>query len=305
MATVEVCAPAKINLTLHITGQRADGYHMLDSLVAFASVHDRLTIRPSRDLSLHVSGPEAAGVPDTADNLALRAARLVAGGQGFAMSLEKNLPSAAGIGGGSADAAAALRGVLAARDDADLAQMAEASDDEMTAHAQDILALGADVPMCMLPRPLRARGIGEKLEYVDLPPLYAVLVNPRVPVPTGAVFGALERRENPGMTPDMPSFADAAALIDWLADQRNDLEAPAIAVAPVIAQVLSALRDMEGCGLARMSGSGATCFGLFADVEACRAATQVLHQAYPKWWVAGGGLGAQMTQSMPRVLQEH
>ena len=303
MTAVRVFAPAKINLTLHVTGRREDGYHLLDTLVAFAPVGDRLTFQPGNILSLTVEGPEAAGVPADMDNIALRAAMLAAQGRGAAMVLEKFLPVASGIGGGSSDAAAAFRGMLCFGEPGKAAADSAWAMPEILieTHAHALLDLGADVPMCLVPRPARARGIGEKLDFIELPPLPALMVNPRVPVPTGEVFKRLEVRENPPMPTALPEFPDAASLIRWLAEQRNDLEAPAIALAPAIADALATLDALEGCTLARMSGSGATCFGLFPDIEVARAAVETLRRSRPGWWVAGGLLGDQVARAMPQV----
>lgn len=265
-------APAKINLTLHVTGQRADDYHLLDSLVVFADVGDRVAAGPAGDLTLTVDGPMADGVPAGGDNLVLRAARLI-GCTGAAIRLTKRLPVASGIGGGSSDAAATLR-VLA----------------RMTGRAlpgrSALLSLGADVPVCLRPAPQRMRGVGEALEEVpDLPELHMVLVNPGVHVATPAVFRALTRKDGAPMPETLPPFADAPALIRFLAGQRNDLEAPAIALAPVIGEVLAALNAAPDCRLARMSGSGATCFGLFDDQRSAANVARALAETYPKWWV--------------------
>jgi len=263
MDKLEGFAPAKINLTLHVTGQRADGYHLLDSLVVFADVGDQLTCRLG-EMSLAVSGPMAQGVPVGPSNLVFRAAELM--GAQATITLEKHLPAAAGIGGGSSDAAAALR-LLA----------------DLTGRAvpDQGLSLGADVPVCMLARAGFMRGIGEEVTPVDLSPLHAVLVNPGVPVPTGAVFGGLASKDNAPMEA-LPTGISADQLLAWLSRQRNDLEAPAIAAQPVIADVLQTLRE-SGAGLARMSGSGATCFGLYPDSK--KAAHAALALARPGWWV--------------------
>lgn len=294
-----VFAPAKINLTLHVTGRRSDGYHLLDSLVSFAPVGDWLTVATGEGLTLEVSGPEAAGVPDDMSNLALRAAALLAGHEGAALTLEKNLPAASGIGGGSADAAAALRGLATLSGEIPQGFL-ELPDLLMQRHAKRILGLGADVPMCVLSHPLRARGIGERLGLVTLPDVAAVLVNPRLPVPTPAVFKALEIRDNPPMPDTLPEFPDAASLIGFLARMRNDLEAPALRVEPGIRAVLDALAGQGGCGLARMSGSGATCFGLFLSEDDAKAAAQALTEAHPGWWVASGVLGDCSELALPR-----
>ncbi len=253
-------APAKVNLALHVTGRRADGYHLLDSLVMFAGVGDVVHLSRADEISLRVTGPRAAGVPEDASNLCWKAAARF--GEGVAITLEKHLPAAAGIGGGSSDAAAVLRGMehLYGRD-----------------CGFDTVTLGADVPVCMGGRAARMAGIGEEITPFDMPALQAVLVNPGVEVPTGAVFSGLERRDNPGLAP-LPS----GDWLDWIAAQRNDLEAPARAGQPVIGDVLSALGDAL---LARMSGSGATCFGLYPDAGAAQAAAERIAAAHPDWWV--------------------
>ncbi len=263
-------AAAKINLALHVTGQRADGYHLLDSVVVFAGVGDWVTVAPADRLSLTVTGPQGAGLSGD-DNLVLRAARCL--GVSAAMALEKHLPVASGIGGGSADAAATLRALCALRG--------------MTLpDAAAVLALGADVPVCLAGRPVRMQGVGDVLTPLPaLPDCYVVLVNPGVAVATPAVFKALPRKDNPAMS-DIPVCGSALELAAWLRDQRNDLEAPAIGLAPVIGTVKAALEARPGCLLARMSGSGATCFGLFASEELARAAAGALREDAPAWWVA-------------------
>ncbi|MEW9919701.1 4-(cytidine 5'-diphospho)-2-C-methyl-D-erythritol kinase [Marimonas sp. MJW-29] len=261
--TSEVFAPAKINLTLHVTGQRADGYHLLDSLVVFADIGDRLWFAPSETLSLTVTGPFSGGVPTDDRNLVWQAAEKA--GQTAAITLEKNLPHGAGIGGGSSDAAAVLRhfGV---------------SDGQG--------ALGADVPVCLIPSAQRMRGIGDVLEPVpNLPTLEAVLVNPGVHVPTPEVFKALDRRNNPPMPDHLPEFQSAGDFTAWLAGQRNDLQTAAAAQAPQIDDVLKALNACRGLKLARMSGSGATVYGLFEDRSAAETAATALADAHPDWWV--------------------
>jgi 4-diphosphocytidyl-2-C-methyl-D-erythritol kinase len=287
-------APAKVNLTLHVLGRRADGYHEIESLVAFAGVGDALSFTPDRALALIVDGPTAAAAGDTADNLVLKAARALAerveGLQLGRFALSKRLPVAAGLGGGSADAAAALR-MLArssrlAPDDPRLLQAAQAT--------------GADVPVCLDPRPRLMRGIGEILsEPLDLPKLATVLVNPGVAVPTREVFAAL-RLPAGSVAPAAPSRSAtslgainvcATSLGDVIANGRNDLEGPAIELQPVIADVLAVLRKLPGCRLSRMSGSGATCFGLFDSTAAATAAARTLRIGYPAWWVRATVLG--------------
>jgi 4-diphosphocytidyl-2-C-methyl-D-erythritol kinase len=280
-------APAKVNLTLRVTGRRPDGYHLLDSLVVFAEIGDRLTVAPGPDLSLTVTGPFGAGLAAEPDNLVLRAARGLAAAAGIvprgALRLEKNLPVASGIGGGSSDAAAALR-LLAKVWGISL------PDETLVGLA---LGLGADVPVCLALRPVRMAGIGEVLAPVPaLPPLGMVLVNPRVACPTAAIFRA-RAAAGAGFSatdavPPAAHFATPASLAAALGASGNDLEAPAITVAPVIAVVLAVLRAQPGCLLARMSGSGATCFGLFPDAAAAASAARGL--TGEGWWVWGGGL---------------
>lgn len=269
MAT-EAFAPAKVNLALHVTGRRPDGYHLLDSLVVFAGIGDTVTAAPSDRLTLAITGPQAGNLPVTDDNLVLRAAHLM--GARAALTLEKVLPVASGIGGGSADAAATLR-ALAALTGRALPDPAQ------------VLSLGADVPVCLAGRPVRMQGVGEALTPLPtLPPAWLVLVNPGVAVPTPAVFAALSRRDNPPMAA-VPAFGDAASMADWLAAQRNDLQPAAIAIAPVIAETLVALSEQPACLLSRMSGSGATCLGLFATEAAARSAAARMSKHEPSWWV--------------------
>jgi 4-diphosphocytidyl-2-C-methyl-D-erythritol kinase len=280
-------APAKVNLTLRVTGRRSDGYHLLDSLVVFAGVGDRLTVAPEAALSLTVTGPFGAGLAAEPDNLVLRAARALATAAGIlprgALTLEKNLPVASGIGGGSADAAAALRL---------LARLWGLSPPEGMLEAL-ALGLGADVPVCLARRPVRMAGIGEVLAPVPaLPPLGIVLVNPGVACSTAAIFRA-RATAGAGFSaadalPPAALFATPASLAAALAASGNDLEAPAITVAPAIASVLTALRAQPDCLLARMSGSGATCFGLFSDAAAAARAARALPGE--GWWRWGGGL---------------
>ncbi|MCB1366471.1 MAG: 4-(cytidine 5'-diphospho)-2-C-methyl-D-erythritol kinase [Rhodobacteraceae bacterium] len=270
--TLRRFAPAKINLALHVTGRRADGLHCLDSLVVFADIGDVLEGRAAPDLTLSVSGPMAAGLSTGADNLIVKAARLFGHEGGAGLHLEKNLPLASGIGGGSADAAAALHLMSGLW--------------RVPLPGQDaVLSLGADLPVCLMGRAARMRGIGEVLEPVDLPPLPAVLVNPGVAVATPAVFAALERRDYPGLEP-VPDVQDREAWLGYLSRQRNDLEAAAMRIAPGIAGVLDALRGADDCRLARMSGSGATCFGLFETPEQAARAASKIEARHPDWWCA-------------------
>ncbi|MEA2990096.1 MAG: 4-diphosphocytidyl-2-C-methyl-D-erythritol kinase [Alphaproteobacteria bacterium] len=282
-------APAKINLTLRVVGRRADGYHDIESLVVFAGIADRLTLTAGRTLALAVRGPTAAASGDVADNLVLKAARALAervdGLKLGRFVLDKRLPVAAGVGGGSADAAAALRLLARANrlalDDPRLMQAARAS--------------GADVPVCLDPRPRMMRGIGDVLSApLKLPRLHAVLVNPGVAVPTKEVFAAWRLRLVAADSTGSLVREDREGVREFvaaLADDRNDLEAPAIALAPVIAAVLAELRAMKTCRLARMSGSGATCFGLFGSPGTAATAAQRLRARHRDWWVRPTVLG--------------
>ncbi|MBW4092227.1 MAG: 4-(cytidine 5'-diphospho)-2-C-methyl-D-erythritol kinase [Proteobacteria bacterium] len=284
VAGSEDAAPAKVNLFLHVLGRRADGYHRLDSLAVFAGAADRLRVMPAATLSLEVGGAFGAALALEPDNLVLRAARALAAAGGIVptgrLRLDKALPVASGIGGGSADAAAALR--LLARwwglavGPAELAAIAS--------------GLGADVPVCLAGRAARMGGVGEVLGPApSLPRCGLVLVNPGVPVATAAVFRA---RTGAFSAPaDLAEgWADAAAMAADLAHCRNDLEAPARALCPAIDTVLAALASAPGCLLARMSGSGATCFGLFPAPAVAQTAAAAL--ARPGWWCWGGGLHA-------------
>ncbi|MEL6595103.1 MAG: 4-(cytidine 5'-diphospho)-2-C-methyl-D-erythritol kinase [Pseudomonadota bacterium] len=265
--TVSAFAPAKINLTLHVTGQREDGYHLLDSLVCFADIGDLVTVAFDDDLSFTVTGPRSAGVPTDETNLVLKAARFLDPDGRAKITLNKQLPAAAGIGGGSSDAAATLRA---------LSELWGVSLPDST------VDLGADVPVCLHPMALRMQGVGDVLTPVaPLPETHAVLVNPGVDVPTPEVFNALETKNSPPMDA-VTSFPNAAALAQWLAVQRNDLQAPAISRAPVILDVLDCLND----GLfAAMSGSGATCFALYTSGAEAAAKARDLSRDYPAWWV--------------------
>lgn len=277
-------APAKINLTLQIVGRRADGWHELLSLVAFAGAADHLTLVPGQTLALRVDGPTAPSVGPTEDNLVLRAARALAARvpdlRLGAFHLSKRLPVAAGIGGGSANAAAALR-LLAGANGLSL-------DDPRLIEAA--AATGADVPVCLAARARMMAGIGERLGPVlQLPPLFAVLVNPGAALETRAVFARM------GLTPGEslagsihPAIAQnlpRADLLGLLHGARNDMEDAARALLPAVGEVLGVLAVTPGCRLARMSGSGATSFGLFDDCHAARRAAAGLRRAHPDWWV--------------------
>jgi 4-diphosphocytidyl-2-C-methyl-D-erythritol kinase len=284
MTTLTLRARAKVNLYLHVIGRRADGYHLLDSLVVFSDIGDRLRIEPSDSLSLAIDGPFGAGLSATDDNLVLRAARALAAGLagkglpagGAKLRLSKHLPVASGIGGGSADAAATLVGLSR------LWRVPEGAIDL----TQIGLSLGADLPVCLAARPCFMGGIGELLEAVPpLPPASLLLVNPGVAVSTPSVFKA---RSGPFSKPArwQDALSDATALAARLDRCGNDLEAPAIELEPMIGEVLSALRHLPGTLIARMSGSGATCFGLFEDPAEAREAAARLGMEHPSWWVA-------------------
>ncbi len=270
-------ARAKINLFLHVTGRRPDGYHCLHSLVVFTDLGDVLTVAPSEDLTLSISGPFADDLACEDDNLVLRAARLLAEAAGIEararIHLEKVLPVAAGIGGGSADAAATILALC------DLWRI-EMSDRELRGVAA---RLGADVPVCLNSRPSLISGIGHDIAPVRLlPPFALLLVNANQALATAEVFNQLAKAFAPSTPWPKTPVSDLAAA---LATTRNDLEPPARQLAPVIVQVLESLTPLPGCRLARMSGSGATCFGLFDSITEARAAASTLTDRQPDWWV--------------------
>ena len=274
-------APAKLNLYLHVTGRRADGYHELDSLIAFAAPFDQVSAAPAEDLSLHLSGPfardlNAVGEQNLVERAARRLAELADIRPGARITLDKQLPVAAGVGGGSSDAAAALR-VLTS-----LWRLA-VDPEELQALA---LSLGADVPMCLHGRTCFAGGIGETLDTAPaLPDCALVLANPGLSLATPDVFRARKGEySRPARFAEAP--ADVGALAEILAARRNDLEAPAQALAPVIADVLEALRSLPGSHIARMSGSGATCFALFEDAAQADEAAAILRAQHGDWWIA-------------------
>jgi 4-diphosphocytidyl-2-C-methyl-D-erythritol kinase len=291
-------APAKVNLYLHLMGRRRDGYHLLDSLIAFADIGDRITAEPAKTLSLEITGPQAAGLANSAqDNLVLRAARLLAdhtgAARGAALLLEKNLPVAAGIGGGSSDAAAVLR-LLAA-----LWQVS-ISEEALICLAA---GLGADLPACLYGRTAWIGGVGELIEPVpDLPHAGILLANPRKELPTAAVFAARTGDfYEAGRFAPMPR--DAAGLARALMARRNDLTDAAIGLVPEIGAVLNRLARLPGALLARMSGSGATCFAIFPDRDAAEEARAALAASEPRWWCAAGRLdqGENVTGQCSRI----
>lgn len=277
----QAMARAKVNLSLRIAGRRPDGYHELESLVVFPDTGDRLTVDLAADLTLDVEGPFADGLTGEADNLVLRAARALraetGSNKGAWITLDKWLPVASGIGGGSADAAAALNL---------LNELWEAGLDH-EALARIALELGADVPVCLDAAPAFMTGIGERVARLPaLPDFVLLLVNPGVAVPTGKVFARLDAAaltEGRGEAPP-PSFATLDELLQWLAGHPNDLEAPAMEIAPAIGMVLRKLNTLPGALLARMSGSGATCFAIFSDRNDAQDALSILSADYPGWW---------------------
>lgn len=286
---VREAARAKVNLALHIVGRRADGYHLLDSLVVFPTIADQIEVAARADghVTLSLSGPFSDALTPGSENLVLKAAQALATTcssempRGAAIALDKHLPVASGIGGGSADAAATLRALCL------LWGLSPGTE----ALRRIAGTLGADVPMCLDQAPARAEGTGERLSPLPaLPAAGLLLVNPGVPVSTPAVFAALAARDNAPLPPLPDRFRDLAALAGYLETTRNDLQAPATGLAPQVAEVLAALGASDGCRLARMSGSGATCFGLYAEEAQARRAGAAIVRARPGWWTAAGSI---------------
>ena len=287
MTSLRRAAPAKLNLYLHITSKRADGYHELDSLVAFVDVNDRLSFAESDGFDITFTGPFSSGIDDVAATSVHKAAQWLSEHCGVpargVVQVEKNLPVAAGLGGGSADCAAALKG---------FAELWNVRVD-WQAHATDIaFALGADVPVCLNARPAHMGGIGEQISGAPtLPPAWVVLANARVPVSTAQVYGQLDGRYLPSRRLAVDEHIEtAAALADLLHSRDNSLAAPALEVAPVVGDVLIGLEATPDCLLARVSGSGGTCFGLYTDQAAADTASAQLSEHQPDWWVAAGAL---------------
>lgn len=273
-------APAKINLALHVTGQRPDGYHLLDTLVAFADFGDRVSVSAADTNSFACSGPRAAPELDTADNLCLRARDALRAAfpdmsrDPVAIGLDKRLPVASGVGGGSSDCATTLK-LLAAHWKLPI---------DVNKLAMIAMPLGADLPMCLQAAPLIARGIGEQIERLtEFPELHLVLANPGVAVATPDIFRRLTNKSNQPLPP-LPAQRDAATIIAWLDATRNDLQAPAISLAPLIGDCLAALGH-TGAQFVRMSGSGATCFGIYSDRQTADLAAQEILRQHPGWFV--------------------
>jgi 4-diphosphocytidyl-2-C-methyl-D-erythritol kinase len=286
-------ARAKVNLTLRVVGRRVDGYHDLESMVAFADCADRLSLTVGSELDLLTTGPLAQACGEISDNLVFRAARLlrerVPNLKVGSFTLDKVLPVAAGIGGGSADAAAALRLLARAND--------LAIDDPRLIEVAQLT--GADVPVCLASRACVMTGVGETLQPLAVPIMPCVMVNPRVPVATRDVFKALGLRSGEllvGFTDVLQAAAwpeSGASLEDWveaLAAGANDLEPPATRIQPVIGQVIAALNATNGAWLARMSGSGATCFAIYENTAEAQRAAQKIQLGHPGWWVHAGTL---------------
>ncbi len=280
---LRVLAAAKINLYLHVAGMRDDGYHHLDSLVAFAGIHDTITLTPAPDLSLTIEGPYADGLPAGDGNLVLKAAKRLRRASGFeggaVIELEKKLPVAAGIGGGSADAAAVLGGLV----------RLWGLDAEAVGLKDLALDIGADVPVCLFGQAAFVGGIGERVSRAPaLPAVWLVLVNPGVALSTAAVFKARQetnKGEGSGAGRFDESPATAEVLAEFLSTRKNDLGEAAIGLQPVIGDVLDALGGSEEVLLARMSGSGATCFGLYAEAGGAARAAAEMSRRHPGWWV--------------------
>ncbi len=285
MKTVHQFAPAKINLTLHVTGRREDGFHLIESLVAFADIGDEITVRSHDGFDINVSGPFADLLQNEENNIALEAAIAFVNGfrdclPGVHVDLVKNLPIAAGMGGGSSDAAAVIRA---------LAYLVKINVSR-TAAGQLAIGLGADVTVCLDAQASFMSGVGNIVTILPaLPEIHAILVNPNIKMLTGAVFAALAvpgaiRRDEGGHKPEH-AFSDAQDLSEFVASCRNDLEAPALRMCPEISDVRKALLAQEGCLLARMTGSGATCFGLFADRTQAQRGAENISELSPDWWV--------------------
>ena len=283
--TVRVVAPAKINLFLHVGAKRADGYHALESLVVFAKLGDELALEPADEISLAVEGRFAEALSGDPENLVLKAARALSADakvrKGARITLCKNLPVASGIGGGSADAAATLRGLVRLWD-------LQIATERLHAIGE---GLGSDVPVCIASMPAWMEGRGEKLTRLDgIPQVAILLVNPGVAVPTGKVFAALKERRGVGLSLP-PEMRTARELVAYLKTTANDLEAPAREIAPVVGELLDALSAQPGALLSRMSGSGATCFALFESDEFATAAARALNARNAGWWVATSRIG--------------
>ena len=287
-ARVFVTAPAKVNFCLHAGRKRADGYHNIQSLVAFAALEDALLIEPADEFSLTILGAFKEEVPSGEENLVVRAARQLAKksscSRGARITLKKMIPAASGLGGGSADAAAALRG-LACLWDLDYG----------VDHLREVASsIGADVPVCVESAPAWMEGKGERVRRIpQFPSAWLLLVNPRVPVPTAAAFANVQERSGLPLSCPAAPFADVHSLVDYLRSTSNDLEKPATEIAPVIEEVLNELNQLPGVLFARMSGSGATCYGIFASHGCSSAPEMTLKKKHPDWFIRGSSLASE------------
>ena len=267
----ELIARAKVNLALHTVGRLADGRHLLDSIVSFTKFGDSVEIESDCGRILDVTGPMASSVPQGSSNLAMRAAALIDSPDGYRISLVKRIPVAAGLGGGSADAAAVLSSLSSLRECP-------------LPGSDEIMGLGSDIPVCLLGKNARVQGEGDQVIPLErLPSFPVALVNPGIPLSTKEVFAALSNPVNSPLE-SLPRDGSRDSWLSWLATQRNDLESVARSLLPAVGCVLSRIRDCAGCRLARMSGSGATCFGIFDTNEQARGAVDEVRARSPGWW---------------------
>ena len=277
LKATNLLAPAKVNLTLHVIGQQEDGLHLLDSLVTFPKIGDTLSFLNSEQSTLSITSDESINVPTNNKNLILKAAGIINNKYSRSILLKKILPIAAGIGGGSADAAATIRDAISLG---------------YKVSSQDIVKLGADVLACLESQPLRMTGIGDQLKLINPWPRdgYIILVNPRVPLATKKVFAALEQKNNRPMPPRLPVFSTFKELVYFVKRHRNDLEDTAIKLEPIIQKVLFEIGKNKNCLISRMSGSGPTCFGLFENYTKAYAAKLRLMNDFPNWWIISSEL---------------
>ena len=277
LKATNLLAPAKVNLTLHVIGQQEDGLHLLDSLVTFPKIGDTLSFLNSEQSNLSITSDESINVPTNNKNLILKAAGIINSKYSRSILLKKILPIAAGIGGGSADAAATIRDAISLG---------------YKVSSQDIVKLGADVLACLESQPLRMTGIGDQLKLINPWPRdgYIILVNPRVPLATKKVFAALEQKNNRPMPPRLPVFSTFKELVYFVKRHRNDLEDTAIKLEPIIQKVLFEIGKNKNCLISRMSGSGPTCFGLFENYTKAYAAKLRLMNDFPNWWIISSEL---------------
>jgi 4-diphosphocytidyl-2-C-methyl-D-erythritol kinase len=286
LKATNLLAPAKVNLTLHVIGQQEDGLHLLDSLVTFPNIGDTLSFLNSEQSNLSITSDESINVPTNNKNLILKAAGIINSKYSRSILLKKILPIAAGIGGGSADAAATIRDAISLG---------------YKVSSQDIVKLGADVLACLESQPLRMTGIGDQLKLINPWPRdgYIILVNPRVPLATKKVFAALEQKNNRPMPPCLPLFSTFKELVHFVKGHRNDLEDTAIKLEPIIQKVLFEIGKNKNCLISRMSGSGPTCFGLFENYTKAYAAKLSLMKDFPNWWIISSELTVKKSDLGP------